>query len=108
LYVVDAGHELGRDVTERQPRELVRVVKLSRPLNSTAHLRQAADRRRRKVRPEKCVVSPDAAKARDGDAGDALQRFGDRLVGEAPMSVAVMEIDHRVRFFLISCAVCSA
>ena len=80
LVRVDAGHELGRDVAERQATRAVRVEAVT-AVEFAAHLRQAANHDARRLGGEVRGVAG-RGETRDGDAAHALQGFGDRLVGE--------------------------
>ena len=80
LVDVHAAEELGRDVGPAQPATAVRAERVT-AVEFGADLGKAADDDARRLGREVRRVAG-GSEAVDGNAGDALQRFGDRLVRE--------------------------
>ncbi len=75
------------------------AVNASRPLELRVHVGQPADDRALALFRD-VIGIVDRGEVVDRDAGDALQRLGDRLVGQGADVLGADRIDHRIRIAL--------
>src|SRR5207237_1436672 len=94
LVSVDTGEELRRDVRPAQPSAAVRAEGVT-AVEFRADLRKAADDDPRWLGGEVCRITR-RGEAVDGDAGNTLERFGNRLVGECADVGCSDRVDHCV------------